>query len=106
MALVDDGTLSTPLAREVFAAMVAGGGRPREIVAARGLEPLRDESALAPVVAAVLAAHADEVAQYRAGKASLLGFFVGRVMRETGGAADPRRVHELLRATLGEGSER
>ena len=99
-AMVDAGTLSATLAKEVFAAMVEGGGRPGAIVAARGLGQVRDEGSLAPRVDAVLAAHPGEAAQYRSGKASLLGFFVGQVMRATGGTADPAMVHRLLRERL------
>ena len=63
-------------------------------------EQVSDEASLAPVVDAVLAAHADEVAAYRSGKEGLLGFFVGRVMKETGGSANPKLVSDMLRQKL------
>jgi glutaminyl-tRNA synthetase len=96
VALLDAGTISTPIAKEVFAELAAAGGSPREIVEARGLSQLSDAAALEPVVDRVLAAHPQEVAAYREGKDRLLGFFVGRVMAATGGRANPRLVNELV----------
>jgi Asp-tRNA(Asn)/Glu-tRNA(Gln) amidotransferase B subunit len=61
---------------------------------------LSDGGSLDPVIDAVIAAHPSQVAQYRAGKDGLIGFFVGQVMKETAGAADPRAVNERLRARL------
>jgi aspartyl-tRNA(Asn)/glutamyl-tRNA(Gln) amidotransferase subunit B len=63
-------------------------------------ELMSDEGSLGPVIDAVLAAHADQVAAYRAGKEGLLGFFVGQVMKETGGAASPKLVGDMLRERL------
>jgi Asp-tRNA(Asn)/Glu-tRNA(Gln) amidotransferase B subunit len=63
-------------------------------------EVVSDTSALEPVVDAILAANPGQVEQYRAGKDGLLGFFVGQVMKETKGQADPRAVNELVRAKL------
>lgn len=100
VALVDDGTISRPIAREVFAEMLARGGDPDAIVEARGLRQVSDPDALAPVVERVLAAYPDKVEQYRGGKTGLIGFFVGQVMRETGGKANPELVQNLLRGRL------
>ena len=63
-------------------------------------ELMSDEGSLGPVIDAVLAAHGDQVAAYRAGKEGLLGFFVGQVMKETGGAANPKLVGDMLRERL------
>ncbi len=101
IALVEAGEITMTAAREVFAAMVAGEGRPRAIVEARGLRALAGEAALAPHVDAVLAAHPAQVAAYRAGKTALLGFFVGQVMQATGGRADAGAVRELVAKRLG-----
>jgi aspartyl-tRNA(Asn)/glutamyl-tRNA(Gln) amidotransferase subunit B len=65
-------------------------------------ETVSDTSALEPIVDAVLAANPAQVEQYRGGKDGLLGFFVGQVMKETKGQADPRSVNELVRAKLAE----
>ena len=101
VALVDDGTLSTPLAREVFARLVEAGGSPREIAREQGLEQVSDAEALAPLVARVLAEHPEEAGRLRAGEAKLLGYFVGQVMRASGGKANPAEVKKLVQAAMG-----
>ena len=98
--LVDDNVISTSGARTVFSELVTSGGEPAQIVEARGLRQVADGSALLPIVERVIAAHADKVAQYRAGKTGLLGFFTGQVMRETSGAANAAVVQELLSGLL------
>ena len=100
IALAGDGTVSSTGARDVFARMVAGEGRPAEIVEAEGLAQVRDEGALAGWVAAALAEHPDEAGRLRAGEAKLVGFFMGHVMRLSGGKADPRQASALLRAEV------
>ncbi|HVS04203.1 MAG TPA: glutamine--tRNA ligase/YqeY domain fusion protein [Thermoanaerobaculia bacterium] len=105
VALTDEGTISTAIAKEVLAAMVAGEGTAGEIVARRGLEQVRDRQALAPVVHRVVAAHPDNARAYRRGKSGLLGWFVGQVMRETGGRANPQLVNQLLEEELTAGRE-
>ena len=86
----------------MFAALAAGegGGDARAIVDQRGLAQIADQGALRAVVDEVVAAHPAQAAEYRAGKEALLGFFVGQVMRATGGRAEPRAVQELLREAL------
>jgi Asp-tRNA(Asn)/Glu-tRNA(Gln) amidotransferase B subunit len=98
--MVDDGTLSTAAARQVLGAMVNEGGHPREIVERLGLRQVSDAAALAPVVDEVIAANGAKADEYRSGKTGLLGFFVGQVMRETQGKADPKVVNQLLREKL------
>jgi glutaminyl-tRNA synthetase len=100
-ALVDSGTLTATAAREVFAELAARGGSAREIVERRGLERVADRDALAALTDRVLAENPEEAERYRAGKTSLLGFFIGRVMEASGGIADPKVVRELLRERLG-----
>ena len=99
--LIDAGELSSSAASQVFEVMVAEGGRPGDIVAARGLRQVSDEAALAAEIDAVIAAHADEAERYRGGETRLHGWFVGQVMRATGGAANPQLVNRLLREKLG-----
>ena len=91
------------MAREVFDAMFATGGDPAEIAAARGLRQVTDAGAIDAEVDRVVAAHPDQAAAYRTGKAKLLGFFVGQVMKATGGKADPKAVNETLRRKLENG---
>ncbi|MDX1545405.1 MAG: glutamine--tRNA ligase/YqeY domain fusion protein [Rhodothermales bacterium] len=100
VALIDDGTLTSRLAKEVFEVMLETGDDPRAIVERRGLEVLDDRDALAPMIDDVLAAYPDKVAQYRGGKTGLLGFFIGQIMRQTQGTADPKLVGALVRERL------
>ncbi len=100
LALVANGTLSGPLARQVFDIMLETGGDPEAIATERGLTQLSDSGALAQTVAEVLAAHPERLAEYRAGKEKLFGFFVGQVMKASGGRANPALVNELLRSAL------
>jgi aspartyl-tRNA(Asn)/glutamyl-tRNA(Gln) amidotransferase subunit B len=98
--LIAEGTISGRLAKEVFAEMVASGDDPAAIVEARGLRQVTDTGAIAAVIDAVLAANADKVGEYRAGRDKLYGFFVGQVMRATQGRANPALVNELLKNKL------
>lgn len=100
LRLKADGTISGNAAKEVLNAVVESGKDPAAVVEERGLEQISDESALAGEIDAVVEANPDEVEAYRAGKTGLLGFFVGQVMRATGGSADPRAVNRLLRERL------
>ncbi|MEM8934740.1 MAG: methyl-accepting chemotaxis protein, partial [Acidobacteriota bacterium] len=100
-ALVDDGTINNTVGKEVLDVMVAEGGDPAAIVDAEGLRQVTDRGALEPTVDEVLAANPEQVSAYRGGKTALLGFFVGQVMRASGGKADPQLVRELLGEKLG-----
>ena len=100
LALLADGTLSGPLAKQVFELMLETGEDPLAIAEARGLRQVSDSGAVEAAIRAVLEAHADRVAEYRAGKEKLFGFFVGQVMKATGGRANPQLVNDLLRRAL------
>jgi aspartyl-tRNA(Asn)/glutamyl-tRNA(Gln) amidotransferase subunit B len=100
LALVADGTLSGPLSKQVFEIMLETGDDPGAISEARGLKQVSDTGALEAAIAGVLAANADKLAEYRAGKDKLFGFFVGQVMKASGGKANPAVVNELLKAAL------
>ena len=100
VSLINAGTISGTIAKDVFAKMLTTGERPRDIVAAKGLEQLTDSSDLAPLVDRVLGDHGDKVAQYRAGKTALIGFFIGQVMGASRGRANPQLVRELLTERL------
>jgi aspartyl-tRNA(Asn)/glutamyl-tRNA(Gln) amidotransferase subunit B len=97
--LVADGTISGRIAKDVFAAMIETGAAPGAIVERKGLRQLTDTGAIEAAVEAALAAHPAQVAQYRT-NAKVLGFFVGQVMKATGGKANPALVNELLRKKL------
>jgi Asp-tRNA(Asn)/Glu-tRNA(Gln) amidotransferase B subunit len=98
--MIGEGRISGRMGKEVYAEMVRSGKGAAEIVAERGYELLDDAEVLEEVVERVLAANPEEVGRYRAGKTGLLQFFVGQVMRETEGRADPERVNELLKKRL------
>jgi aspartyl-tRNA(Asn)/glutamyl-tRNA(Gln) amidotransferase subunit B len=96
--LVAAGELTTTLARQVVDGVLAGEGTPDEVIAARGLKVVSDESALAAAVDAALAAQPDVADKIRAGKVAAAGAIVGAVMRATSGQADAARVRELVLA--------
>lgn len=100
--LVGDGTLSSRLAKDVFARMWAGEGTAREIVDREGLRQVSDSSAIAAAIAEVLAENPRQLAALRAGKDALRGFFVGQVMKKTRGQANPQLVGELLDRAIAE----
>jgi aspartyl-tRNA(Asn)/glutamyl-tRNA(Gln) amidotransferase subunit B len=98
--LIADGTISGRLAKDVFAAMVETGKGAAAIVEERGLRQVTDTGAIDQAIAAVMAANEDKVAEYRSGKDKLFGFFVGQVMKQTQGKANPALVNERLRDKL------
>jgi aspartyl-tRNA(Asn)/glutamyl-tRNA(Gln) amidotransferase subunit B len=98
--LIADGTISGRLAKNVFAEMVTSGADPDAIVEAKGLRQVSDQGAIEAAIDAVLAAQADKVIEYRAGRDKLYGFFVGQVMRATQGKANPGLVNQLLKRKL------
>ena len=100
IALVEKGTISRSIAKDVFEKMFASGRTADDIVRAEGLTQVDDESHLAALIAGVLAKNADAVAMYQGGKATTFGFLVGQVMKAAGGQANPKRVNELLKKTL------
>ncbi len=97
---IQDGTVSTRAAKEVFEGMWAGEGDADTVIEKRGLKQLSDTSALEAIVDEVIAANPKQVEQYRAGKTKLLGFFVGQVMKASQGKANPQQVNEILRRKL------
>jgi aspartyl-tRNA(Asn)/glutamyl-tRNA(Gln) amidotransferase subunit B len=98
--LVDAGVINRNTGKKVLEQMVATGQPPAAIVEAQGLAQVSDEAGLAQVVDALLAANPGEVEKYRAGKSSLLGWFIGQVMKETRGQANPDLVRRLVAARL------
>jgi aspartyl-tRNA(Asn)/glutamyl-tRNA(Gln) amidotransferase subunit B len=95
-ALVDAGTINDKLARQVFDGLLAGEGTPEEIVAARGLAVVSDDSALGAAVDAAIAANPDVADKIRDGKVAAAGALIGAVMKEMRGQADAARVRELI----------
>lgn len=101
VGLVEDGVISGKQAKEVFAEMAETGDAPGAIVELKGMKQVSDSSAIEEVVDRVMAANPGQVEGYRGGKTGLMGFFVGQVMRETGGQANPKVVNEVLARKLG-----
>jgi aspartyl-tRNA(Asn)/glutamyl-tRNA(Gln) amidotransferase subunit B len=102
LRLVADGTLSGRMAKEVFAAMLDSDLEAAVIVEQRGLRQVSDTGALETAIASVLASNPDKVSEYKSGKDKLFGFFVGQVMKATGGQANPAVVNALLKKALGD----
>jgi aspartyl-tRNA(Asn)/glutamyl-tRNA(Gln) amidotransferase subunit B len=100
IVLIIKGTISGSIAKDVFEKMFASGRAAEEIVKAEGLVQIDDDSAIRTLIDGVLSAHADAVAQYRAGKTATFGFLVGQVMKAAAGKANPKRVNEALRNAL------
>lgn len=103
VALVDEGKLSTKLARQVVEGVLAGEGEPEEVMTARGLALVRDDSVTQAAVDEALAANPDVAEKIRGGKVAAAGAIVGAVMKATRGQADAARVRELVLAACGQG---
>ena len=97
---ITDNTISGKIAKEVFDAMWAGEGSADDIIDARGLKQITDTGAIEAIVDKVIEANPSQVAEYKAGKDKLIGFFVGQVMKETQGKANPGQVNQLLKKKL------
>jgi len=98
--LIADGTINGRIAKDVFEEMVETGADAAAIVEKKGLRQVTDTGAIEAAVDAVLAAQADKLAEYRAGKDKLFGFFVGQVMKATAGKGNPALVNDVLRKKL------
>jgi aspartyl-tRNA(Asn)/glutamyl-tRNA(Gln) amidotransferase subunit B len=99
-----DETISGKIAKEVFEAMWSEGKAADAIIEAKGLRQITDAGAIEGVIDAVMAANPKQLADYRSGKDKLFGFFVGQVMKATGGKANPAQLNELLKVKLGGGN--
>ena len=106
LARIDDGTLSSKLAKTVFERMLETGEDADVIIKREGLKQVSDSGTLEALVAEVIEANPGQVEQYRAGKGKVLGFFVGQLMKASGGKANPQQLNALLKAALGEPGER
>jgi glutaminyl-tRNA synthetase len=106
LELVSKGEVSGRAARDVLAVLAKEGGDPDAVIEARGWGRVSDVSTLQPMIARLIEANPTQAQGYRDGKTGLIGFFVGLVMKETNGAADPEVTQNLLREALtGEGEK-
>ena len=101
IGLIEKGTISNNIGKQILVEdMITNGEKATAIVERKGLSQISDEGAIKEIVQKIVEAHPNEVAAYRGGKNNLLGFFVGQVMKETKGRANPKTVNELLRGFL------
>ena len=100
VGLIEDGTISGKIAKDVFADMFDSGRDAADLVEEKGLKQVSDSGAIEAMIDAVIAANTDKVDEYRGGKDKLFGFFVGQVMKASKGQANPGMVNQLLRAKL------
>jgi len=96
VVLVQEGSISGKQAKEVFELMLSTGNSPAAIVEEHGMKQLSDAGELEAIITAIVEANPDQVSAYRGGKTGLMGFFVGQVMKETKGQANPKVVNEIL----------
>ena len=97
---IGDNTISGKIAKQVFEAIWSGEGTADEIIDARGLRQITDTDAIEGLIDEVIAANPDQVEQFRAGKEKVLGFFVGQIMKQSKGKANPGQVNQMLRDKL------
>ena len=100
LRMVEQGTVSLKVARDIFPEMYRTGKAPEQIVREKGLTQMSDEGPLNQIIDEVLASHPAQVAQFKQGKQQILGFLVGQVMKGSGGKANPGKVNELLKQKL------
>lgn len=98
--LIEDGTISSKIAKDLLPELLSQGGSPKQLIERKGLTQISDPAALATMIDEVLLSYPKELEQYRSGKTKLLGFFVGQVMKKTGGRADPKSTNQLLAQKL------
>lgn len=103
VTLVDQNTISSAMAKKLLPELLEKGGSPDKLVAEKGMTQISDAGAIRGMIQKVLDANLKEVSEYRAGKEKLLGFFVGQVMRESKGQANPEELNRLLKEMLASG---
>jgi aspartyl-tRNA(Asn)/glutamyl-tRNA(Gln) amidotransferase subunit B len=98
--LIESNKISNKIGKDILPELLINGGSAKKLVESKGLTQISDTGALEAAIDAVIAANPDELAKYRGGKTKLLGFFVGQVMKQTGGRADPKLTNQLLTQKL------
>ncbi len=96
LELIEAGTISTKIAKDLLPELLTKGGSPKALVDARGLSQISDPQQIEAIIDEILAAHPEELAQFRAGKTKLQGFFVGQIMKQTSGRVDPKLTNQIL----------
>lgn len=98
--MIDEEIISNKIAKQVFEEMVTSGDNPAAIVEAQGLVQISDPAVISPIIDDVMAKNPDNVEKYKAGNTKLFGFFVGQVLKATGGKANPGVVNDLVAQKL------
>ncbi|MCF6244441.1 MAG: glutamine--tRNA ligase/YqeY domain fusion protein [Sulfurovum sp.] len=98
--MVDEELISSKIVKQVFEEMVKSGDNPTDIVEAKGLVQISDPAVIAPIIDEIIEKNPDNVEKFRGGNTKLLGFFVGQVLKATGGKANPKMVNELVAKAL------
>jgi aspartyl-tRNA(Asn)/glutamyl-tRNA(Gln) amidotransferase subunit B len=98
--LVDKGTISSAMAKKLLPDLLAEGGEPAKLIESKGMVQITDEGAIRALIQTVIDANPKNLADYRAGKDKLFGFFVGQVMKESKGSANPEMINSLLKEML------
>lgn len=98
--LIEDGTISGKMAKDVIVEMYKTGGTPKKIISEKGMVQITDEGELVKTIQAIIDANPNQLKDYRSGKDKLFGFFVGQVMKATQGKANPKIVNDLLKKML------
>jgi aspartyl-tRNA(Asn)/glutamyl-tRNA(Gln) amidotransferase subunit B len=98
--LIDQGKISGKIAKTVFDSLVDSDQSPEAVVKQKGLEQVSDTASIEASIEQILAAHPNQVADYRSGNAKIFGFLVGQVMKATQGKANPQKVNEILKSKL------
>ena len=97
---IKSGVISGRIAKEVFEIMIESGDSPKKIIETKGLKQQSDPKELEKMINEILAKNKDKVDQYKSGKEKLFGFFVGQVMKSSGGKANPQLTNEILKKLL------
>ncbi|HEY9703188.1 MAG TPA: Asp-tRNA(Asn)/Glu-tRNA(Gln) amidotransferase subunit GatB, partial [Allocoleopsis sp.] len=98
--LIEKGTISGKIAKEILPELLQKGGSPKELVESRGMLSISDTSEIEKIIDEILASHPKELAEYKSGKPKLQGFFVGQIMKKTGGRAEPKLTNQILMQKL------
>ena len=100
ITLIDKGTISNNIAKKLIAPLMKNGGSVKKMVEEQGMSVISDEGALKDTIKKILEANKGVVEKYKSGKPQLFGFFVGQVMKETKGRANPETVNKILKEEL------
>lgn len=100
ITLIENGTISGKIAKDLLPELLVKGGSPQEIVESKGLIAISNPDELSAIIDKILVDNPDKLAQFRSGKTKLQGFFVGQIMKETGGKADPKLANKILNEKL------